>query len=167
MNAGGRATEAGMDFQAKVGTWLAAHLLARTPVGGRFGLANTALPVSIQLETGDGLDDIRLDQDDYSRIDLQTKTSAGLTASPKSPLGKTVSQLVRVMIDARTAGVALDPAKVRTVLAVAANAPHTLDALEQACRAFDLGGNWATTKSGRSSAERDALNLFETHARTV
>ena len=167
MNAGGRATEAGMDFQAEVGTWLAAHLLARTPVGGRFGLANTALPVSIQLETGDGLDDIRLDQDDYSRIDLQSKTSAGLTTSPKSPLGKTVSQLVRVMIDARTAGVALDPAKVRAVLAVAANAPRTLDALEQGCRAFDLGGNWATTKSGQSLAERDALDLFETHARTV
>ena len=72
MNAGGRATEAGMDFQAEVGTWLAAHLLARVPVGGRFGLGNTALPTSIQLETGDGLDDIRLEQDDASRIDLQS-----------------------------------------------------------------------------------------------
>ena len=29
MKAGGRATEAGMAFQAEVGTWLAAHLLAR------------------------------------------------------------------------------------------------------------------------------------------
>jgi len=100
-----------MAFQAEVGTWLAAHLLARMPVGGRFGLANTALPVSIQLETGDGLDDIRLDQDDASRIDLQSKTSAGLATSSKSPLGKTISQLVRVMINARATGVAVDPAK--------------------------------------------------------
>jgi hypothetical protein len=156
-----------MDFQAEVGTWLAAHLLARMPVGGRFGLANTALPVSIQLETGDGLDDIRLSQDDAARIDLQSKTSAGLATSAKSPLGKTISQLVRVMIDARAAGVAVDPAKTRAVLAVAANAPRTLDALERGCRAFDLGGSWATTKTGRSSAERDALDLFETHARTA
>ncbi|HEX8239505.1 MAG TPA: hypothetical protein VF574_07185 [Allosphingosinicella sp.] len=156
-----------MDFQAEVGAWLAAHLLARIPVGGRFGLANTALPVSIQLETGDGLDDIRLGQDDAARIDLQSKTSAGLTTSPKSPLGKTIRQLVRVVIDASATGVAVDPAKARAVLAVAANAPRTLDALERGCRAFDLGGSWATTKAGRSSAERDALDLFETHTRTA
>lgn len=165
MRAGGRATEGGMDFQAEVGTWLAAHLLARMPVGGRFGLANVALPNAIQLETGDGLDDVRLDQDDASRIDVQSKTSAGLTTNPKSPLGKTISQLVRVMIDARDAGATVDTAKVRAVLAVAASAPRTLDTLEQGCRAFDLGGNWATTKAGRSSAEREALDLFETHAR--
>ncbi|WP_244601293.1 MULTISPECIES: ATP-binding protein [Rhodopseudomonas] len=156
-----------MAFQAEVGTWLAAHLLARMPVGGRFGLANAPLPVSIQLETGDGLDDIRVDQDDCSRIDLQSKTSAGLATSLKSPLGKTISQLVRVMIDARAAGVAVDPAKARAVLAVAADAPRTLDVLERGCRAFDLGGSWATTKAGRSSAERDALDLFETHARAA
>ncbi|MCJ2031329.1 ATP-binding protein [Methylobacterium sp. J-043] len=167
MRAGGRATEAGMDFQAEVGTWLAAHLLARMPVGGRFGLANTALPVSIQLETGDGLDDIRLDQDDASRIDLQSKTSAGLDTSPTSPLGKTISQLVAFMINARAAGVAFDPTKARAVLAVAVNAPRTLDALERGCRAFDLGGSWTTTKAGRSSVERDALNLFQTHAQTA
>jgi len=156
-----------MAFQAEVGTWLAAHLLARMPVGGRFGLANTALPVSIQLETGDGLDDIRLDQDDASRIDLQSKTSAGLATSSKSPLGKTISQLVRVMINARATGVAVDPAKGSAVLAVAADAPRTLDALERGCRAFDFGGSWATTKAGRSSTKRDALDLFETHARTA
>lgn len=167
MNSGGRATEGGMDFQAEVGTWLAAHLLARMPVGGRFGLANTALPISIQLETGDGLDDIRLEQDDASRIDLQSKTNAGLATNHKSPLGKTISQLVRVMIDAGPPGVPVDPAKVRAVLAVAANAPRVLDVLERGCRAFDLGGSWATTKAGRSSAERNALDLFETHARTA
>jgi len=167
MNAGGRATEAGMDFQAEVGTWLAAHLLARIPVGGRFGLANTALPVSIQLETGDGLDDIRLEQADASRIDLQIKTSAGLSTRPKSPIGKTISQLVRFMIGARAAGVEIDPAKARAVLAVAANAPRSLEVLERGCRAFDLGGSWATTKAGRSLLEFNALDLFETHARVA
>ncbi|MBN8499763.1 MAG: hypothetical protein J0M19_01265, partial [Sphingomonadales bacterium] len=156
-----------MDFQAEVGTWLAAHLLARMPIGGRFGLANVALPVAIQFETGDGLDDIRLDQDDGSRIDLQSKTSAGLAKSSKSPLGKTISQLARLMVDARDAGTRIDPAKARAVLAVATDAPRTLDALERGCRAFDLGGVWTTTNASRSSAERDALDLFETHARAA
>lgn len=167
MNAGGRATEAGMAFQAEVGTWLAAHLLARMPVGGHFGLANVALPTTIQLETGEGLDDIRLDQDDASRIDLQSKTSAGLAKSAKSPLGKTIGQLARLMVDARSAGVEIDSKKARAVLAVAADAPRTLDALERGCRAFDLGGHWSTTKAGRSKEEREALDLFEAHARTA
>ncbi|MEJ5094385.1 MULTISPECIES: hypothetical protein [Sphingomonas] len=156
-----------MAFQAEVGTWLAAHLLARMPVGGHFGLANVALPTTIQLETGDGLDDIRLDQDDASRIDLQSKTSAGLAKSAKSPLGKTIGQLARLMVDARSAGVEIDSKKARAVLAVAGDAPRTLDALERGCRAFDLGGHWSTTKAGRSKEEREALDLFEAHARTA
>ena len=65
MRAGGRATEAGMAFQAAVASWFASHLLARTPVGGRFGLNNAAIPISIQLETGDGLDDIEVVDDNY------------------------------------------------------------------------------------------------------
>jgi len=167
MNAGGRATEAGMDFQAEVGTWLAAHLLARMPVGGRFGLANAALPVSLQLETGDGLDDIRLAQDDASLIDLQSKTNAGLSKSVESPLGKTISQLVRIVINARAAGNVVDPMKVRAVLAVSAGASRTLDALERGCRAFDLGGSWVDTKAGRPATESEALDLFETHVRAA
>ena len=79
MQAGGRATEGGMDFQAEVGTWLAAHILARLPVGGRFGLPNTALPTAIRLETGEGLDDILVTQDDGFQIDLQSKTNASLS----------------------------------------------------------------------------------------
>lgn len=165
--AGGRATEAGMDFQAEVGTWLAAHMLARLPVGGRFGLANTALPTSLRLETGEGLDDILLVQDDESRIDLQSKTSAGLSQSPTSPLGKTIAQLVKSLIEARCAGTAVNVAKLRAVLAVAADAPRTLDDLERGCRALDTGGAWAPVKAQRSKTESEALDLFETHARAA
>lgn len=87
-----------MAFQAEVGIWLAAHLLARMPVGGRFGLANVALPTTIQLETGDGLDDIRLDQDDASRIDLQSKTRACyvLSQSMAAAMQRTPMKLVAV-----------------------------------------------------------------------
>lgn len=37
--AGGRATEAGMSFQASVAAWFAAHLVANMPVGDKFGMA--------------------------------------------------------------------------------------------------------------------------------
>lgn len=70
-----------MDFQAKAGAWIAAHILARLPIGKRFGLANSALPVCIRLGTREGLDDILVTQDDSSRIDLQSKTRAGLSQS--------------------------------------------------------------------------------------
>ena len=42
MRAGGRATEAGMSFQAEVGTWLAANMVADQAVGRAFGLAISA-----------------------------------------------------------------------------------------------------------------------------
>lgn len=45
--------------------------------------------------------------------------------------------------------------------------PLTLDALERGCRAFDLGGAWATTKAERPKAEREALDLFETHVKAA
>lgn len=156
-----------MDFQAEVGTWLAAHILARVPVGGRFGLANVVLPVSLRLETGEGLDDIELGQDDGSRIEFQSKTSAGLTQDAESPLGKTIAQLVSTMFEARSTSVAVDVARYRAVLAVAADAPRTLDNLERGCRAFDTGGTWTNVRAQRSRAEADALHLFESHARNA
>lgn len=156
-----------MDFQAEVGTWLAAHILARLPVGGRFGMANTSLPVTIRLETGEGLDDTLVTQDDGARIDLQSKTRASLSESASSPLGKTIAQLAGSAVAAKEAGRPLDPLTTRAVLAVTAAAPRTLDNLEKGCRAFDTGGDWTATKAQRNENERDALDLFEAHARAA
>ncbi|MDB5660354.1 MAG: hypothetical protein JWS10_2969 [Cypionkella sp.] len=166
-HAGGKATEAGMNFQAEVGTWLATHLLARLPVGGRFGIASVALPVNIQFETGEGLDDALLVQNDGSRIDFQAKTKASLSTNSTDPLGKTIAQLVRTVADAKVSGIVIDTTKRRAVLAVTAAAPQTLNNLERGCRAFDMGGAWLSTKAQRSQAEREALELFESHARTA
>ncbi|MBY5731515.1 hypothetical protein HFO26_14635 [Rhizobium leguminosarum] len=127
-----------MDFQAEVGTWLAAHILARLPVGGRFGLTNSAIPVSLRLETGEGLDDIELGQNDDSRLDIQSKTSAGLTQDAESPLGKTIAQLVSIMLKARVVGVAINAAEYRAVLAIGVGAPGTLDSLERGCAPASL-----------------------------
>ncbi|WP_260696648.1 P-loop NTPase family protein [Rhizobium laguerreae] len=130
-------------------------------------MANTPLPVTLRFETGDGLDDVLVIQDDGSRIELQSKTSADLSANPTGPLGKTIAQLAKTMMDAKSAGTNVDMAKLRAVLAISSGAVRTLDILERACRAFDMGGTWASVKGDRSQAETEALDRFEEHARAA
>lgn len=161
MRAGGRATEAGMAFQAAVATWFAVHILVRLPVGSRFGINNAALPVAIQLETGAGLDDIEVSQSDGGALHIQNKTSATLATGANAPLAKTCAQLVDWMSAAKAAGSAPDPTRNAAVLAVRADAARTLDDLEAACRAFDLSDAWAATKASRNAAQRKALNALE------
>lgn len=164
MRAGGRATEAGMAFQAAVATWFAVHILVRMPVGGRFGINNQALPVAIRLETGDSLDDIEVSQSDAGALHLQCKSSANLGVGPSAPLVKTVGQLACWVADTRAAGGLPDLSRNVALLVVRADAPRTLDDLESGCRAFDLGGSWAVTRPQRNQAERAALGTFETIA---
>lgn len=161
MRAGGRATEAGMAFQAEVATWFAVHILTRMPVGGRFGINNQALPIAIRLETGEGLDDIEVTQSDGGALHIQCKTSATLGLGPRAPLSKTVGQLVRWVADAKAMGGLPDLSRNVALFAVHADAARTLDTLESACRAFDLGGAWAVTRTQRNQAEREALDKFE------
>lgn len=161
MRAGGRATEAGMAFQAEIATWFAVHILVRLPVGGRFGINNQALPVAIRLETGGGLDDIEVTQSDGGAVHIQCKTNANLSTGEGAPLRKTVGQLVRWVADAKAAAGIADPSHNAALLAVRADAARVLDNLESSCRAFALGGSWAVTLSQRNQAERAALAAFE------
>lgn len=161
MCAGGRATEAGMAFQADVATWFAVHILVRLPVGGRVGINNFALPVAIRLETGTALDDIEVTQSDGGALHLQSKTSATLSSGEKAPLTKTGGQLACWMAEAKASGDAPDPTRNAAVLAVRSDAARTLDELEAGCRAFDLGGGWAATKAQRNVAEGKALGILE------
>lgn len=164
MRAGGRATEAGMAFQAAVATWFAVHILVRMPVGGRFGINNQALPVEICLETGDGLDDIEVSQADGGSLHIQCKTTANLGTGEKAPLTKTLKQLAHWVADTKVADGLPDLTRNAALLAVRASAAQTLDNLESGCRAFAHGGNWSVTLSQRNQAERTALTAFETIA---
>ena len=162
MHAGGRATEAGMAFQAAAGTWFAVHILARLPVGARFGINNQALPVALRLETGDALDDIEVTQSDGGAVHVQCKTSANLGTGSKAPLVKTLGQLVRWVADTKSGAGLPDLNRNVAVLAVRADAARTLGDLEAGCRAFDLGGAWPSTKAQRNQAQQAALRAFET-----
>ena len=162
MRAGGRATEAGMAFQAAVATWFAVHILVRLPVGGRFGVNNAALPTAVRLETGTALDDIEVTQSDGGALHIQSKTSANLATGERAPLAKTGGQLATWMANAKASGGAPDPTRTAAMLAVKSDAARTLDDLEAGCRAFDLGGSWAVTKNQRNAAQRSALGKLET-----
>ena len=163
-NAGGRATEAGMSFQATVGTWLAAHLITDMPVGSQFGLVIDARPIGLQFETGIALDDIVLRLTDGGAVYVQCKTRPSLEIRTESDLAKTISQLVRFVVDVRAHGGSLDPIRVAAVLAVADSAPRTLDHLEEGCRAFDNGGDWSEVFGRVAENQRTALKIFADHA---
>lgn len=154
-----------MAFQAAVATWFASHVLARTPVGGRFGLNDAAIPISMHLETGGGLDDIEIKLSDGGSIHIQCKTTASLSDRETSPLGKTITQHTIWLERAFTADGAPDPTMSAGLLAVRASSPQTLDILEASCRAFDMGGTWAGTPSHRNQAEKEALAIFESLAK--
>ena len=162
MRAGGRATEAGMAFQAAIATWFAVHILVRLPVGGRFGLNSAAMPTAIRLETGTALDDIEVTQSDGGALLIQSKTTANLATGERAPLTKTGGQLATWMANAKAAAGAPDPTRSAAILAVKSDAARTLDDLEAGCRAFDLDGSWAVTKQQRNAAQRSALDALET-----
>lgn len=165
MNAGGRATEAGMAFQAEVATWLAVHILVRLPAGGRFGINNQALPVAIRLETGGALDDIEVTQSDDGALHFQCKTRANLGAGASSALAKTIGQVAKWVATEKSAGDVPSVTSNAAVLAVRADSPKTLDVLESGCRAFGSGGSWTVTLGERNQAERAALGLLEETAK--
>lgn len=162
--AGGRATQAGMDFGAAVGVWFASHLVAAAPVGRRFGLGVGAFPVRLQFETGTGLDDIEVALSDGSVILVQCKTRPTLSNSAESGLASTISQLVRFVASQATHTSYVDPARTSAVLAVATDAPASLNTLESACRMFDTGGTWSEVYARVSNSQRSALDILRDRA---
>jgi len=163
--AGGRATEAGVGFQAAVATWFAAQLLADVPIGAQFGLPKNLKIVGLQCETGDALDDVVVRLDGGGAIYTQCKTRPSLTTAADSLLGKALKQLVDLYVQHGRAALTASPNA--ALLAVAQNAPRSLDTLEDACRMFDHGGVWDTVIAQVPDDKRDALTLFETHVRTA
>ncbi len=157
-----------MAFQAGVGLWFAAHLVSETPIGARFGFVDTALPLRIQFETGEFLDDIDVELDDGSRILVQCKTAARVSNGDPA-LASTVKQLVSLLLNLRSAA-PTSTRPVAAILAVPANAqgaraPAALDTLHQACRFFDAGGRWQDAFGKINQDQQGTLLVFAEHAR--
>lgn len=163
--AGGRATEAGMGFQAAVATWFAAQLLADMPIGAQFGLENDLKISGLQCETGDALDDVVVRLEGGGAIYTQCKTRPSLTMATDSLLGKALKQVVDLYVHYGRGVLSTTPNV--ALLAVAEDAPRSIDALEAACRMFDHGGVWDTVIAQVPQDKRDALALFEAHVRAA
>jgi hypothetical protein len=161
--AGGRATETGMSFQAMVGTWLAAQLVTDMPVGERFGLGVDLRPIELQFETGDARDDAVLRLADGGAIYVQCKTRPALERGADSALAKTIAQLVRFVAEQRSKGLSIDSTRTAAVLAIADNAPRSIDALDEACRNFNHGETWPAVVARVSGSQKDALVVFRDH----
>lgn len=161
--AGGRATEAGMNFEAMVGTWFAAHLAAGMPVGERFGLQRDLQPVGLQMETGEGLDDIAVTLPGGGGIFIQCKTRAILDKSPESALARTLRQLVEFIKARRDSGASLDPTRVAGILAIGEASARSIDALAAACRQFAMGDTWEGVLGRVAEDQKAALELFQIH----
>jgi hypothetical protein len=166
-SAGGRATEAGMVFQAGVGTWFAAHLASEMPVGRRFGLGGDTVPAELQFEAGLYLDDIVLRLANGGAVLVQCKTHPNLSAAADSALATTIGQLVTLFVAIKSGALSLDIGRTAAVLAVASDASGSLDDLEQACRFFDLGGSLANNKARMNQSQTRALDLFEKSVRAA
>ena len=103
---GGRSLASGMNFQARVGVWFAAHVMGEKSVSKRLALVGTpcsVVPERLEFETGKYLDDIAVYQDDGSEIHVQCKKKCPLGSSLDSAFGKTVQQVVQLLLDEETA----------------------------------------------------------------
>ncbi|MDN7742033.1 MULTISPECIES: ATP-binding protein [Burkholderia] len=156
--AGGRATQAGMSFQAGVSAWFAAHLLSRTPIGTRFGQRRDAVVERLHFETSRNLDDIEVQLSDGSLVSVQCKTNLALSGADGSALASVIKQLTSLY---RTVSATREAAT--GVLAVSTSAPASLDDLHRACRMFDVGGTWAEVYGQVNQSERGALDIFRDH----
>jgi hypothetical protein len=92
---------------------------------------------------------------------VQDKPS--LTTGGDSLLGKALDQLVDLYVEHGKAG--LTATANAALLAVAEDAPRSLDTLEAGCRMFDHGGVWDTVVAEAPGDRQDALTLFESHIR--
>lgn len=140
---GGKATNTGVPFQAKVSAWIACHALANKPLRHVFGGAVDAVPVSLKHELGSGVDDAQVRLEPKGRLFLQI-TTAPTVGKVKSFL----EQAVDTWNSSKAGGSddeytpRLEKAHDSLVLVVPGNAPARLDHLHDACRQFDEVTLW-------------------------
>lgn len=93
-DAGGRAGAGGFDYQARVGAYLATHVLAGTGAPPLHQLWHGPLR-RIDLETGRGADDVGLAPHAGPPVALRCKTTIQLSKGEGSEFGKTIVQFVQ------------------------------------------------------------------------
>lgn len=92
---GGAAMAGGERFQARVTAWWAARILLRTPIGTRFALPTVAVAERLYCESGDNVDDVRIELSAGSRIYGQCKRSIAVEKAANSKWADVLLQFAR------------------------------------------------------------------------
>jgi hypothetical protein len=95
-NAGGAATQAGVNFQNRVAAWVATRILCDTDRNPIFGLS--AVPNFLRCETEQPVDDLLVGSRSDSFGYAQIKHSIDLSDSPNSVLAEVVDQFTRQIL---------------------------------------------------------------------
>ena len=147
---GGRRSAGGIDFQAQLTAMFSVYALCRDFLQLPFGLPPNATIERISCETGEDVDDIRLDLRSSAgqhEVFIQAKRNIKLDATKDGELAKTMTQFAQQM--RRSAVIP------RTLLLVASDGSRArMHALERARRLLIAGG----------SEKRQALNKLEIRA---
>ncbi len=94
-NAGGAATNAGIDFQGRVAALALVCAYTETPMSTLFSINVDAKPVSLTLEAAEAIDDIVVKCNDNKTIYIQAKRKLSLSTKENSELSCVVSQFIR------------------------------------------------------------------------
>lgn len=94
-DAGGSAMAGGQRFQARVAAWWMARILLGTRLGARFGLVAPCVAERLVGESGDEVDDVRVELSGGARLHGQCKRSLKVGMSEESEWGSVLLQFAR------------------------------------------------------------------------
>lgn len=157
-DAGGSAGAGGFDYQHRVAAWLAVTALAGTAAPAVRGLW-TGSVLQIACETGEPVDDCRVDTSDGITLVLQAKRTIGMSKLATSEMAKTAAQFVQQHL-------LPGHAHERLVLVTSSEAPRTVrvDLAQALDRLRGEPVEKDVTSLGLNAAKIAAHNTFVAHA---
>ena len=173
MTGGGAATAGGMDFQHRVGAWLAVLILAEKDAVMQWRLPEGTTLDWLRCETEQPIDDIMAGTSAGGLIFIQAKTTLNLSTRDGSDLASAVDQCVRQVVSMRNKPTgsrawdrAVDPARDRFVIATSPNSSRAIisDAGKMLDRLRSLAPGRPLMDAAANKPERAVLGALAAHA---
>src|SRR5882672_4933136 len=100
-NSGGAATQAGIDYQNRVATWVAVHILAEQDASPPWSLPASVTLEFLRCETEQPVDDLLVGTSEGGHTFAQVKHGLRLETAASSPFASAVDQFVRQFVACR------------------------------------------------------------------
>jgi len=175
-HAGGAAAAGGFDFQHRVATWIAVHVLAEKAASVPWELPANLTLDQLGCETGHPVDDIHVINSSEGLAFIQVKRSISLSEREDSELASVLDQFVRQFIACQketgcpfSTARPLDPLRDRFVLATAPASPQTISVhLPRLLRKIrNLPYQQAYEDASTNKTEQRALSIITGHIRRL